>query len=242
MIKLSAKDSYDPELNQMLSYSWSWITQQLDKDKNLIDISEAINKQINENTSEEFSYTFIAPGQYTPVLKVKTEDGRTSKANGETITIVPGQEPVAIANIISDKLQGTDSLLVMFDASGSYDPKADGSLISYFWEFGDGQTASEITPEHTYNAPGEYNAKLTIQDSRGFKSTALARTVKVVPSLEENALAREISGVVIPVKTGIQNIETPGQTSGFPIPPIKLGVGMTNNEKDLRLQTIEEET
>lgn len=188
MIKLSAKNSFDPKLNQMLSYSWSWAAYELDKNKNLVDISEVINKQIRAD-GEEFSYTFTAPGQYTPILEVKTEDGRIGRVNGETITILPSQDPVAIAQITSDKFSGEDTLTVNFDGSGSYDPKTDGQIVSYLWEFGDGETSSEITPVHTYNIPGTYNAKLTVQDNRGYKSTALARIVQVT-STEANTLAR----------------------------------------------------
>ncbi|GEM_PF-2892887 len=188
MVKLSAQNSFDPQLNQMLTYSWSWIAHEPDKDKNLIDISEIINKQIKENETankEEFSYIFQVPGQYTPVLTVKTEDGRTSKVNGETITILPGQNPVAISKITSDNFTGTDLLSVKFDALGSYDPKTDGNIISYLWDFGDGQTSNEISPEHTYNNKGTFNAQLTVQDNRGLKSTALAQTVRVTSSEDQ---------------------------------------------------------
>ncbi|MBI3308900.1 MAG: PKD domain-containing protein, partial [Candidatus Melainabacteria bacterium] len=183
-IKLSGKDSFDPEFNQMLSYSWSWIAHQIDKNKNLIDVSDAINNQLTENTNEEFLYDFTLPGQYIPILEVTAEDGRNNTVSGETITIIPSQNPVSVAQIVSDKLYGKDSLTVDFNGIGSYDPKTSGNIVSYLWEFGDGNTSSDPNHQYTYNIPGKYNAKLTVQDSRGFKSTALTKTIEVVSSVD----------------------------------------------------------
>jgi PKD repeat protein len=56
---------------------------------------------------------------------------------------------------------------VAFNALASYDP--DGSIASYDWNFGDGQTLSNggPTPTHTYERPGLYAVTLTVTDNEG---------------------------------------------------------------------------
>ncbi len=208
MIKLSAKNSYDPHKNQMIYYSWSWIAHQLDKDGNLTNNSEAINSNLLTTNSEEFSYTFTTPGQYIPVLEIKTEDGRSTKAFGETITISPGQEPIAIAKVTS-----INSLKVKFDASGSFDPKPNGEITSYLWNFGDGETSNETSPEHIYKTQGDYNAKLIIEDNRGFKSIALTNTIKILSN--EDLTKQRIDNIVEnkEVKERIFKLQTVNNTN-----------------------------
>jgi chitodextrinase len=60
---------------------------------------------------------------------------------------------------------GDAGVPVQFDASGSFDP--DGEIVTYQWDFGDGQTGSGMAPTHTYAADGEYNITLCITDNLG---------------------------------------------------------------------------
>ena len=72
------------------------------------------------------------------------------------------------------------NLTVSFDASASADPN--GQIISYAWEFGDGQKGSGKTTSHTYSKAGSFKAKLTVTDDSG--ATALAeRTIAVVKAV-----------------------------------------------------------
>ena len=50
-----------------------------------------------------------------------------------------------------------------FDGSGSSDP--DGSIVSYSWDFGDGNNGSGIAPSHTYASAGTYSVTLTVTDN-----------------------------------------------------------------------------
>lgn len=54
------------------------------------------------------------------------------------------------------------SLVVHFDGSRSSDPE--GSPLTYFWDFGDGNTASGVAPEHQYAEAGAYMVSLTVTD------------------------------------------------------------------------------
>ena len=58
---------------------------------------------------------------------------------------------------------------ITFDASESYD--ADGGIVSYEWNFGDGTTSSGKVVTHTYSTAGNYTVTLTVIDDDGALST-----------------------------------------------------------------------
>ncbi|MFT5142850.1 MAG: PKD repeat protein [Rhodothermales bacterium] len=56
-----------------------------------------------------------------------------------------------------------------FDGSASSD--LDGTITTYAWEFGDGQTGSGIQIAHVYAATGQYSTRLTVTDDDGQQSS-----------------------------------------------------------------------
>jgi PKD repeat protein len=61
---------------------------------------------------------------------------------------------------------------IVFDASTTTDDgQPCGASCTYRWEFGDGETGSGIFVRHQYKAPGTFQLKLTVTDTRGASST-----------------------------------------------------------------------
>lgn len=56
---------------------------------------------------------------------------------------------------------------VTFDASSSYD--SNGQIVSYEWDFGDGETAMEVEAAHSYSEARDYTVELTVTDNDGWK-------------------------------------------------------------------------
>ncbi len=57
------------------------------------------------------------------------------------------------------------SQAVTFDGSSSTHGRPDRSIVSYAWDFGDGNMGSGVTTMHAYSAFGTYTAKLTVTDN-----------------------------------------------------------------------------
>jgi Zn-dependent metalloprotease len=49
---------------------------------------------------------------------------------------------------------------------------ADGKVVAWQWDFGDGATSSEQSPSHEYAQYGKYNVQLTVKDNSGAVATA----------------------------------------------------------------------
>lgn len=78
------------------------------------------------------------------------------------------QPPTAVIN--TDRLAGAAPLSINFDALSSHDP--DGVIASYLWNFGDGTTAYDPSPSHTYSVSGNYTATLSVLDDVGARASA----------------------------------------------------------------------
>jgi len=82
-----------------------------------------------------------------------------------------------VADFTFSPTTGIAPLPGTFDGSASYDP--DGSVASYAWIFGDGNTGSGRTVTHTFQKRGNFSVKLTVVDNLGKPGS----TVKTVPVL-----------------------------------------------------------
>jgi PKD repeat protein len=77
------------------------------------------------------------------------------------------EAPTAIFS--SDVSGGEAPVTVTFDASASYD--SDGTIVSYDWNFGDGNTGSGSTASHEYTTAGDFTVTLTVTDNDGATGT-----------------------------------------------------------------------
>ncbi len=77
----------------------------------------------------------------------------------------PGGNRLPVADFTATPTSGNSPLLVTFDASASSD--ADGTIVSYAWDFGDGALGSGLTANHTYTDAGEYDVILSVTDDAG---------------------------------------------------------------------------
>lgn len=109
-------------------------------------------------TGAQISHEYMSPGNYIAKLTVRSTDG-TKVETTQAISILEEQ---LLPSFTMTPPEGDAPATIVFDASTSL-----GKIISYRWDFGDGDTAAEKRPQHTYNKPGSYDVVLKIQDRNG---------------------------------------------------------------------------
>lgn len=122
------------------------------------------------------------------------------------IRYAPGtnEPPKAVAS--ADPSSGPAPLAVTFSSNGSSDPEK--SLASYAWDFGDGESSTRQNPAHTYAEDGLYEAKLTITDAAGARSSDTLQ-IGVGSAAGEVALAEEAPAEEAPAEKAVENEDEP---------------------------------
>ncbi len=110
------------------------------------------------------THTYNTPGTYAVSLAVTNTQGASSSASATaTITGLPTAST-------GGPYVGFLNQPVAFNGAGS--SAADGTPLTYLWNFGDGATGSGIAPSHTYSTSGTFTVSLTVTDARGGSKTA----------------------------------------------------------------------
>ncbi|HIE31859.1 MAG TPA: PKD domain-containing protein [Methanosarcinales archaeon] len=113
----------------------------------------------------------LAPGDYDLIVNasVPIDDDWSNNERARAVTLaLPAPTSPANQPPVSDPggpYAGTEGVLLNFDGSGSDDP--DGTIVSYEWDFGDGETGAGANPAHIYAQDGTYTVTLTVTDDDG---------------------------------------------------------------------------
>jgi PKD repeat protein len=126
------------------------------------------------------TYQYDHAGTYTVVLMITDDDGDTDDISKQiTVTNIP---PVADPN---GPYEAECYEPLQLDGSGSYD--TDGEIIEYFWNLGDGNTATGPYPTHTYTAEDVYTISLTVTDDEGDTDTETTTATVIDPEVNVDA-------------------------------------------------------
>ena len=96
---------------------------------------------------------------FTVIAQYQLSDLTEDKRQKESLPI--------LVSISADKPSGIVPLEISFTPIIS---NAVG-LLEYYWDFGDGNTSTEISPKYTYESNGTYFCNLTVKDKNGREST-----------------------------------------------------------------------
>lgn len=152
-VDFDASQSSDPD-GDPLTYSWDFG-----------DGSSATGVTAN--------HIYQSTGTFT--VKLTVSDGQASTDAFVTIFVSSGNA-APIASFTATPTTGAAPLVVNFDASASSDP--DNDPLTYAWTFGDGNSGTGVSPNHTYQTGGVYTATLTVSD--GTTTTSSTKTITVI--------------------------------------------------------------
>ena len=133
------------------------------------------------------SHTYATEGSFNVKLTVTDDDGASAESIQSVTVTDPNSLPTASFGVSANDLTAT------FDASASTD--TDGTISSYLWNFGDGNSGSGKAVTHTYGAAGTYQVGLTVTDNRG-GTAQLSKPVTVsapTPAIALDSFARTVA-------------------------------------------------
>ncbi|MBI2303735.1 MAG: PKD domain-containing protein [Chloroflexi bacterium] len=115
------------------------------------------------STLQNPPHSYNSTGVYTVSLTVSNAGGSSTKTRTSYISA-----QAMNAEFGSSSTQGHTPLTISFTDASTV---ALGSIASWYWNFGDGSTATTQSPTHTYGSAGYYTVTLTITDSLGLSDT-----------------------------------------------------------------------
>ncbi len=105
-----------------------------------------------------------------------------------TGTIPASGAQAPIAAVTANPTSGTTPLTVSFSSINSSD--ADGTIVGYSWNFGDGTSSTEPNPVHVYNTAGTFTAVLTVTDNSSLTGTSsVVITASSQPAANQSPVA-----------------------------------------------------
>ncbi|MBC7849147.1 MAG: PKD domain-containing protein [Chitinophagaceae bacterium] len=114
----------------------------------------------NMSTIQNPNHTYAAPGSYLVTLTVSND---TCEHISTRQVVIISEQPFFDADTTT-VCRGT---AIQFTTNNSNAQ----NIISYQWDFGDGNTGSGRNPQHVYTKPGLYSVRLSITDLNGCKDT-----------------------------------------------------------------------
>lgn len=117
-------------------------------------------------TAENPTFTYTVPGIYDVTLVITDAHGcKDTLVRPDYITVLG-----PLADFDATPVTGCAPLGVQFsDSSVAFN----SPIISYNWQFGDGDSATTASPYHTYQQTGTYDVALTVTDGNGCAHTLL---------------------------------------------------------------------
>jgi len=117
----------------------------------------------NGSNLQNPDHIYLASGNYNVSLLVSDVEGCQS---GSSITVSPFPLPMAAFGFTNNNC-GNTPVLFQDQSNGN-----GANLVSWVWDFGDGNTSTAQNPVHQYTLPGIYQVILTIENENGCSASA----------------------------------------------------------------------
>ncbi|WP_299298041.1 PKD domain-containing protein [uncultured Tateyamaria sp.] len=121
-------------------------------------------------------HAYDTPGRYTVALTVTDDSGVANASAVDTMLIGVNAPPEPV--IVIPERPASVGEAAQLDGAESTD--ADGIILSYLWDFGDGAIGEGQTVSYAWSAPGVYDVALTVTDDSGTASATQSTTRQIV--------------------------------------------------------------
>jgi N-acetylneuraminic acid mutarotase len=115
--------------------------------------------------SEKANHSYMKPGTYNATVKVKDDDGFVSEPSPAVKITVQNRPPVTGASVTPETGNTSTVFKFLVPKGETYDP--DGTIVSYFWDFGDGTNATSTTATHKFLTKGFFEVRFIVTDNWG---------------------------------------------------------------------------
>ena len=106
-------------------------------------------------------------GQETVTLFVGHGNDILDQVNVTFIVLPVNDYPTALFTYV------TDGDSVVFTDTSHDEKDAEGIIVKWVWDFGDGSSSDLQNPKHVYDVVGQYSVRLTVTDKGGLKSSVI---------------------------------------------------------------------
>ncbi len=114
------------------------------------------------------AHSYVLPGVYPVTMTVTNLYNQSSTITQNVVVTTSGRTPPSVV-IKADVPQGSAPVSVAFDCDCR---QGDAAIVSYEWDFGDGEGSRQAKPTHVYATAAGYNVKLTVTDADGLEGRA----------------------------------------------------------------------
>ncbi len=149
----------------------------------------------NTSTAQNPNHQYTDDGTYIVNLTITDDDGATNVTSQQIsiLNVAPS------ADFIYSPTDPTNKNVIQFFDNST---DSDGNIVSWLWDFEDGNTSLVQNPSHRYVNNGTYNVTLVITDDDG----ATDSIIKMVTVTEAPPVLYNISGSVFYNGTGDEQI------------------------------------
>lgn len=143
--------------------------------------------------SEVAPFTLVWNSAYAPSMTADIKAVAYDKAGltaEDTVSVTTSNANVLPVSDPGNDRIGYNGYPVVMSGSDSYDPN--GTIVSYSWNFGDGNNGSGETVDHIYASNGTYTVRLIVTDNDGATDEGtFSITVKDKPDFEHRDFRNE---------------------------------------------------
>lgn len=141
----------------------------------------------NSSNIQNPTHQYAAASSYTVTLTVTSDMGCTNSFSQQVATTAPNASFTATTACANSNTQFTDQTTL-----------SAGTIVSWSWDFGDGNNSNLQNPGHTYTTSGNYTVTLTVTSDAGCTDIYTQQvTVSAIPVANFNVTGA-CSGVVVP--------------------------------------------